>query len=39
MSDLRDMCPDCQHPYSLHGHGWKRVVLDIEHTLGIDSSS
>ena len=21
MSDLRDMCPDCQHPYSLHGHG------------------
>ena len=21
MSNLRDMCPDCQHPYSLHGHG------------------
>ena len=18
---LRDMCPDCQHPYSVHGHG------------------
>lgn len=21
MSDLRDMCPDCQRPYSMHGHG------------------
>ena len=21
MSDLRDMCPDCQRPYSVHGHG------------------
>ena len=19
--DIRDMCPDCQHPYSMHSHG------------------
>ena len=21
MSNIRDMCPDCQHPYSMHSHG------------------
>lgn len=21
MSNIRDMCPDCQHPYSMHNHG------------------
>ena len=21
MSNIRDMCPDCRHPYSMHSHG------------------